>query len=219
MKMMRLSKAGAVGIIWCALLLGQGVWAKLVEVVKVNHNIHLDIRYATKNNFAGKVVYPSAKCYLQDEAAKALAEVEGELEKLGFGLKVFDGYRPLSVQKVFWNIVADKFPNPAERENYVADPAKGSKHNRGTAVDLTLIDLKTGKELEMPSGYDDFSDKAHRTYDKMTSRKAKKNCKLLELVMEKHGFIGLPTEWWHFDFKGWEKYPISDVTFDELAKA
>lgn len=206
-------------VIAVVLLCGQYLLAHLVEVVKVNHHIKLDIRYATTNNFAGKVVYPSAHCYVQEEVAQALNAVERELLQLGLGLKVYDGYRPLSVQKTFWKIVADRFPDTAERENYVANPAKGSRHNRGTAVDVTLIDAKTGKEVEMPSGYDDFSEKAHRNYEKMSSKKARKNCKLLELVMEKHGFIGLPTEWWHFDFKGWEKYPISDVSFTELAKA
>ncbi len=193
-----------------ALLLGQSLLADLIEVVKVNSHIRLDIRYATKNNFTGTIVYPSAKCFLQKEAAIALGKVQAELEHLGFGVKIFDGYRPLSVQKTFWDVVSDKFPDPAEREKYVANPEKGSKHNRGAAVDLTLIGLKTGDELEMPSDFDDFSEKAHRDYDKMTSKKVKKNCKLLELVMEKHGFKGCSSEWWHFDFKGWEKYPISD---------
>ncbi len=192
----------------CAFLFGQSGFASLVEVVKINSHIHLDIRYATTNNFTHRVVYPSAKCYLQREVAQALSEVQTELERLGVGLKIFDGYRPLSVQKIFWKIVSDKFPNTREREKYVANPAKGSKHNRGTAVDVTLIDLKTGKEFKMPSEYDDFSEKAHRNYEKMISKEVKKNCKLLELTMKKHGFNGVSSEWWHFDFKDWQKYPI-----------
>jgi len=181
--------------------------AGLVELIKVIPSIRLDIRYATTNNFTNKVVYPSARCFLQEEAANALAEVQKELSAQGLGLKVFDGYRPLAIQRIFWNICSD--------ERYVANPAKGSKHNRGSAVDLTLIDLKTGNELVMPSGYDDMSEKAHRNYDAMTDE-AKKNCKLLEDSMIKHGFIALPTEWWHFDYKTWKNNPILDISFEEI---
>lgn len=185
--------------------------AELVELVKINSNFVLDIRYATTNNFTGKKVYPSARCFLQQEAAEALDKVQQELEKQNLGLKIWDAYRPLSVQKIFWEIYPD--------ENYVADPVKGSRHNRGCAVDLTLIDLKTGQELVMPSEFDDFSEKAHRNYDKMEPETAK-NCKLLQDIMEKHGFRGLSSEWWHFDFVGidtavgqevWKQYPVSDV--------
>jgi zinc D-Ala-D-Ala dipeptidase len=186
------------------------VSANMVELVNVIPNITLDIRYATENNFTHKVVYPSARCFLQEEAANDLAKVQEELSKEGLGLKVFDGYRPLSVQRIFWSICSD--------ERYVANPEKGSKHNRGTAVDLTLIDLKTGQELVMPSGYDDFSDKAGRNYDAM-SEEAAKNCRKLEDIMVKHNFIALPSEWWHFDYKGWEQHAVADVSFDEIDKA
>jgi D-alanyl-D-alanine dipeptidase len=147
----------------------------------------------------------------------ALAKVQKELSAMGFGLKIFDGYRPLSVQKKFWDAVADIFPDENERALYVANPKIGSKHNRGAAVDITLIDLVTGKEFEMPSGYDEFSEKAYRDYSKMTIN-SRKNCKLLELIMKKHGFDGAYSEWWHFDFNGWEKYPIFDVIFNDLEK-
>ncbi len=185
--------------------------AELVELITLNKNFVLDVRYATTNNFTGKKVYPSARCFLQKEAADALNLVQQELEKQELGLKIWDAYRPLSVQKIFWEI----YPN----ENYVADPAKGSRHNRGCAVDVTLVDLKTGEELTMPSAFDDFSEKAHRNYDKMAPE-ARKNCKLLQDVMEKYGFRGVPTEWWHFDFVGvdtqpgkevWKNYPVSDI--------
>ncbi len=205
-------------LFFCSMLVSSWSFASLVELIKISPHIRLDIRYATKKNFTGNVVYPSARCYLQKEVAVALDAVQREMEAVGLGLKIFDGYRPLSVQKIFWDVVSDRFPDPIERQKYVANPAAGSKHNRGTAVDLTLIDLKTGKELEMPSGYDDFSALAHRIYGKMLSKRARRNCKLLELVMEKHGFIGIPSEWWHFDFKAWEKYPVADVSFDELAQ-
>ncbi|MFH1254060.1 MAG: D-alanyl-D-alanine dipeptidase [bacterium] len=184
--------------------------ANLIEIKKINPTIKLDIRYATANNFTGKVIYPSAQCFLEKEAALALDAVQKELNAKGYGLKIFDGYRPLSVQKIFWEIYPD--------EKYVANPAKGSKHNRGTAVDLTLIDIKSGKELKMPSEFDEFSSRANRNYPKMDNATAKHNCKLLESIMEKHGFIGLTSEWWHFDYKNWKKYPIQDISFTELEK-
>lgn len=185
---------------------------KLVDVTKINSTIQLDIRYATTNNFTKQQVYPCAKCYLEEDVTLAINEVQKELQPLGLGLKIFDGYRPLSVQKIFWSI----FPVPG----YVADPAKGSKHNKGAAVDVTLIKLETGEELEMPSEFDDLSEKAHRQYDKMESDVIRHNCKLLESIMEKHGFVGLATEWWHFNWRKAEEnpdmYPILDVSFDEL---
>lgn len=189
---------------------------ELVDVCKINAHILRDVRYATKNNFVGESVYPSAKCYLQKPAAVALGAVEVELEQLGLKLKVYDAYRPRYVQELFWEKVAKLFPDPAVREQYVANPAKGSKHNRGTAVDVTLVDASTGEELAMPSGYDDFSEKAHRSYADMPTDHIRRNCKLLELVMLKHGFIGISSEWWHFDWKDWEGYPILNVKFEDL---
>jgi zinc D-Ala-D-Ala dipeptidase len=193
----------------CVAAISFSLQAKLVEVTKINPTIMLDIRYSTTNNFTGKIIYPCARLFLEEEAAVALDIVQKELNTLGLGLKIFDGYRPLSVQEIFWKIC----PN----EHYVENPAKGSRHNRGAAVDLTLIDLKNGKELKMPSGYDDFTPKAHRDYVNMKAKTARQNCKLLELVMLKYGFIGIPTEWWHFDFYNWEKYPIQNISFNELA--
>jgi len=190
--------------------------AELVELININNSFVLDVRYATTNNFTGKKVYPSARCFLQKPAALALDQVQKELAKQNLGLKIFDAYRPLSVQKIFWEIC----PN----ENYVADPKKGSRHNRGCAVDLTLINLKTKQELVMPSDFDDLSKKAERDYDSMTPE-VRKNCKLLEEVMEKHGFKGLPSEWWHFDYVGlgskrgkeaWREFPVSDVDIEQV---
>jgi len=174
-----------------------------VNLQKIDVTIRLDIRYATKDNFTKKVVYPEAKCVLRRPVAEALARVQNSLKLQGMGLKMFDCYRPLSVQKIFWALVPD--------ERYVADPKKGSKHNRGAAVDLTLVD-NAGNEMEMPSQYDDFSEKAHRTY-KGATKKAKKNSKRLEAIMVKEGFLPIPNEWWHYDYKGWEKYEIADVPF------
>lgn len=197
----------------CAFFLLAVCWlqADLVELIKINKTFVLDLPYATIHNFTGKKVYPSARCFLQEPAALALDKVQLELKKQNLGLKIWDAYRPLSVQKIFWEICPD--------DNYVANPAKGSRHNRGCAVDVTLVDLKTEKELVMPSRFDDFSEKASRNYDTMTSE-ARKNCKLLETTMEKYGFKGLQSEWWHFDFVGvetelgkeaWKQYPVTDV--------
>ncbi len=130
-------------------------WARLIDIRTVNPNIRLDIRYATTNNFLKRKLYPIAKCALRSSVAQKLALVQTDLEKIGLGLKVYDCYRPFSVTKQMWEFL----PDP----NYVANPARGSRHNRGAAVDLTLVD-RTGKELEMPTPYDDFTKKAHRDY-------------------------------------------------------
>lgn len=177
-----------------------------VELDKINRNILLDIRYATTNNFTGKVVYLETRAFLVSNAAYSLDSVQKELETMGLGLKIYDAYRPLSVQKIFWEIMPD--------ERYVADPKKGSRHNRGMAVDLTLVD-KEGKELSMPTEYDDFTEKAHRDYMNISEEQIK-NRKILEDVMTKYGFIGLTTEWWHFDYRGWEDYEVMDVNFKDI---
>ncbi len=176
----------------------------LVNVAKLIPGVVLDIRYATENNFTKHALYSRARCYLRAPVARKLAEVQGVLTRQGLGLKIFDCYRPLSVQKKLWNLVPD--------ERYVADPEKGSRHNRGAAVDVSLVDATT-KELEMPTDYDDFTERAHRGYVGLPAA-AIKNRALLETIMQQHGFEGLPTEWWHFDFKGWERFPVSDQPID-----
>ena len=184
----------------------------LVDISKINPDIVLDIRYATKNNFTKKILYPQAKCFLQKETADKLNKVQKELKTLGLGLKVFDGYRPYSIQFIMFKA----FPDP----QYVANPYnknfKGSIHNRACAIDCTLVDLKTDKELAMPSKFDDFSSRAHRNYKKMP-KKIRKNCKLLEQIMVKHGFSTFYNEWWHFNDKDWEKYPVLNISFQELS--
>ena len=177
-----------------------------MNIRKLIPDIVLDIRYATVNNFTGKIIYPAAKAYLVRPAAKALALVQRELHEDKLGLKVFDAYRPLSAQKVLWAIK----PDP----DYVADPAQGSRHNRGAAVDLRLIDAN-GEEVPMPTPYDTFSVKAHSGYPDLPLS-VLQNRKQLQNVMIKHGFEPLPTEWWHFDYQSWEKYPILDINFDQL---
>jgi zinc D-Ala-D-Ala dipeptidase len=180
----------------------------LVDIQSVDPGIRLDIRYATENNFTHQKVYDEAACFLRAEAAQNLSKVQEDLEKQGLGLKVFDCYRPLSVQRKFWALVPD--------ERYVANPGKGSRHNRGAAVDLTLV-REDGTELPMPTAYDDFTERAHRDYIKLP-QEAIKDRELLEWIMARHGFVPLPTEWWHFDFAGWEKYPVLDVPFSGLRR-
>ncbi|MBI2812356.1 MAG: D-alanyl-D-alanine dipeptidase [Candidatus Melainabacteria bacterium] len=177
-----------------------------VDIQTVNPRILIDIRYATANNFVGRAVYSSAKCFLRRKVAKKLDLIQKKLEKIGLGLKVWDGYRPFSVQKIFWEIL----PDP----RYVAPPNEGSRHNRGAAVDLTLVD-KEGKELKMPTEFDDFSEKAHSHYDRLP-KEVIHNRTLLHNIMREHGLIPFVTEWWHFDDEEGEKFPIEDKTFEEL---
>jgi zinc D-Ala-D-Ala dipeptidase len=178
----------------------------LVDVQKINPRIKVEIRYATENNFTGKKLYSVGKCFLRKFVAFKLDSVQKELENYGLGIKVWDCYRPLSVQKILWSIVPD--------ERYVANPSKGSRHNRGCAVDLTLVD-SLGNELPMPTGYDDFTEKAHRNYFNLPDTLIK-NRMILENVMRKYGFIPLSTEWWHFDCEGWENFSILDIPLEEI---
>ncbi|MCD6376889.1 MAG: D-alanyl-D-alanine dipeptidase [Caldisericaceae bacterium] len=179
---------------------------EFVDIHQMDPSIVLDIRYATSNNFLHRAVYKQARCFLVKEAALKLQEVQNELKQLGLGLKIFDGYRPLRVQKKMWQIM----PNP----KYVANPAKGSRHNRGCAVDLTLVD-STGKELNMPTEFDNFTVKAHHNYMKLPAR-VRLNRWILKTVMEKHGFKSISSEWWHYDMVGWRKYPVMDFSFSEI---
>lgn len=183
--------------------------AGLVEPTQLDPSLVLDIRYATTNNFAGRQVYPSPRCYLRGDIARRLLAVQKQLRSKGLGLKVYDCYRPFSVQEDFWRIMPD--------ERYVMQPTrdkdgrmvKSSRHNRGAAVDVTLVD-KDGHELVMPTGYDDFTEKAHRG-SPLASSQARKNSAVLEKAMAAQGFDPLPTEWWHFDGPGWQEYPPLDL--------
>ncbi|WP_029460459.1 M15 family metallopeptidase [Solidesulfovibrio alcoholivorans] len=182
--------------------------AGLVDITKVAPDVKLDIRYATPNNFTKVAVYPAAKCYLRADVAARLARVQADLEKQGLGLKVYDCYRPFSIQKKFWALVPneDWVAKPVEKDG---KPATGSKHNRGAAVDLTLVDA-AGNELPMPSGFDDFTEKARRDYTG-GDKAALANSKRLEAAMRKEGFEPLPSEWWHFDGPGWQGYELLDA--------
>jgi zinc D-Ala-D-Ala dipeptidase len=172
----------------------------LVDIRSIDSTIQLDIRYATANNFTHTVLYPIAKAKLRRAAAESLHVVQTDLRRMGLSLKIYDAYRPLSIQKKLWAIV----PN----EDFVANPAKGSRHNRGAAVDLTIID-SLGTELEMPTGYDSFSPRAAQDFMDLPEVELKDR-ELLKTVMQRHGFLSLRSEWWHFDFKSAYQYEILD---------
>jgi len=181
----------------------------LVELTKLDPTIRLDIRYATKNNFLGKAVYKQRRAFLQRPAAEALVRVNQTLRKQGYGLVVFDGYRPWAVTKVFWDVT------PPDKKIFVADPAKGSRHNRGCAVDLSLFDLKTGELVKMPSEYDEMTERAHINYECATAE-AKRLRELLRAAMSAEGFAVYEPEWWHYDYKDWKEYPIMNIKFSEI---
>lgn len=187
--------------------------ADLVELTSLDPTIKTDLRYASDNNFMGTPLYPkTAKAYLQRPAAEALARANRALAAKGHGLWVFDPYRPWFVTRMFWDATPEKF------HLFVADPSKGSRHNRGCAVDLTLYDLTTGKPVETVSGYDEFSDRAYPNYWGGTSRQ-RWHRKLLRRTMEDAGFTVYEAEWWHFDYKDWRSYRIGNQSFEELQKA
>ena len=181
----------------------------LVELAPLNPNIHLDIRYATANDFLGTPVYTQARAFLQRPAADALLRALNHLRPHGYGLLIHDAYRPWYVTKIFW----DAAPN--EGQIFVADPAQGSRHNRGCAVDLTLYDLKTGKPIEMPGTYDEMSERSFPDYPGGTSLQ-RWHRDLLRWAMESEGFTVYEHEWWHFDYKDWHEYPILNVPFEKL---
>ena len=184
---------------------------ELVELIKLDPTLKLDIHYASSNNFLGTPLYEEARAFLQRPAAEALVRANRKLHEEGYGLLIFDGYRPWYVTKIFWDAT------PPEDHPYVADPAQGSRHNRGCAVDLTLYDLKTGQVVPMPSGYDEMSQRAHADYPGGTSEE-RANRELLRSAMEAEEFTVYPEEWWHFDYKDWRKYPIMNAPFAEIGK-
>jgi D-alanyl-D-alanine dipeptidase len=183
----------------------------LVELIKLDPTIRLDVRYATTNNLFGTVFYSEPRAFLQRPAAASLVRVNSKLKPLGYGLLVHDAYRPWYVTKVFWDAT------PTDKKLFVADPAKGSRHNRGAAVDITLYDLKTKQPIEMVSTYDETTDRAYPDYPGGTSLQ-RWHRDLLRAAMEAEGFKVFEAEWWHFDFNDWQKYPILNVRFDQIAK-
>ena len=181
----------------------------LVELVILDPTIKLDIRYASSNNFMSTPFYTQARAFLQRPAAEAVVRGNARLKLYGYGLIIHDGYRPWYVTKMFWD------GTPVDKHQFVGDPAQGSRHNRGCAVDLSLYDLKTGEEVQMPSGYDEMSERAYPNYSGGTNEERDRR-DLLRRIMESEGFTVYPAEWWHFDYKDWSKYPVMNVPFEKL---
>ena len=180
---------------------------ELVDLEKVIPGLVLDIRYATTNNFTGERIYDMAKAYARKPVAESLRKVQQALKSQGLAVKIFDAYRPYRATVRFYEVYRDT--------TYVASPYRGSRHNRGCALDLTLIDLKTGKELEMPTGYDSFSRKAWPSTP-VDDPQVRKNREMLISIMEENGFRVNASEWWHYDFRGWKNFEVLDIDFDEL---
>lgn len=180
---------------------------ELIDLEEFIPGIVLDIRYATTNNFTGEKIYTLAKAYARKPVAESLKKVQADLKSQGLGVKIFDAYRPYKATVKFYEVYRDT--------TYVASPYKGSRHNRGCALDLTLIDLKSGEELKMPTGYDSFT-KAAWPSTPVNDPLVKKNRQLLIQAMQKHGFRVNSSEWWHFDFIGWKKFDVLDIDFEEL---
>ncbi len=180
---------------------------RLVDLTQYIPGIHTDVRYGTPDNFTHQVLYPHPRVLLRLPAARALKAIQAELRARGLGLLVFDGYRPYRITEKMWEIVPD--------DRYAADPRKGSGHNRGIAVDLTLIQLSSGMPVPMPTGYDDFTEKAHYSYQPPDST-VRANRAFLRRTMEKYGFSALETEWWHFYLVNPQEYPLLDLGFEEF---
>jgi zinc D-Ala-D-Ala dipeptidase len=182
---------------------------KLVNLLEYIPGLTLDIRYATTNNFTGEKMYNLPRAYARRPVAEALKKIQAELKPQGLGIKIFDAYRPYRITVKFYEVYKDT--------TYVASPYKGSRHNRGCALDLTLIDLRTGQELKMPTGYDSFKKEAWPSTP-VKDPEVRRNREALINVMQKHGFKVNGSEWWHYDFQGWSKYEILDIDFEELEK-
>jgi D-alanyl-D-alanine dipeptidase len=183
----------------------------LVELVTLDTTIRLDVRYAGKNNEFGRPFYSEARAFLQRPAAEALVRVQRALKAKGYGLLVFDGYRPWAVTKQFWDLT------PADKKVFVANPKNGSRHNRGGAVDLTLYDLATGREADMGGSYDEMTARSYVTYDKGPNDALLRRELLIE-EMSNEGFFVYAFEWWHFDWKDFRDYPVLDVPFGSIKR-
>jgi len=184
---------------------------KMLELRSLIPGIVYDLRYATTNNFMHRLMYPAntTHTFMRQPAAMALQKVQLELDQKGLGLKIFDAYRPYSVTVKFWELVKD--------ERYVANPSKGSGHNRGIAVDLTIISLKNGHELNMGTGFDNFTDTAHHSFTKLPGD-ILQNRQLLRSTMEKYGFKAFESEWWHYFLAEGNGFEILDIDFSKLKK-
>jgi D-alanyl-D-alanine dipeptidase len=183
----------------------------LVDLTSLDPAIRLDIRYATADNFLSTPVYREARAFLQRPAAEALRRAHRALEGTGHGLLVHDAYRPWWVTKVFWEAT------PEDKRDFVADPARGSRHNRGCAVDLTLYRLSDGRAVDMPSLYDEMTERAHPGWAGGAAHPRRLR-DLLRSAMEKEGFTVYESEWWHFDYRDWREYPILNVPFEQVGR-
>jgi zinc D-Ala-D-Ala dipeptidase len=183
--------------------------ADLVELTALAPTIRLDIRYATTRNFLGTPLYSQPRAFMQRPAAEALVRVQRSLAAEGYGLLVYDAYRPWYVTKIFWDAM------PPELHKFVADPAEGSRHNRGCAVDLTLYDLKARRAVSMSSLYDEATERAYANYTGGTAEQRRLR-DLLRRHMEAEGFSVYEFEWWHFDYRDWKAYAIQNVRFEDI---
>jgi len=181
----------------------------LVELVKLDATIRLDILYATTENFLSTPMYSQARAFLQRPAAEALVRANQKLRAAGYGVVIHDAYRPWYVTKMFWEAT------PQDKKIFVADPATGSKHNRGCAVDLSIYELKTGREAAMPSIYDEMTPRAFADYPGGTAEERRHRA-ALRRAMESEGFTIYPNEWWHYDYKDWKEYPIMNFRFEDV---
>lgn len=182
---------------------------ELVDLEEHIPGVLLDIRYATANNFTGEKIYNLAKAYARRPVANALLRAQRDFQAYGYGIKIFDAYRPYAATVKFYEVYGDT--------TFVASPYRGSRHNRGCAIDMTLVDLKTGEELKMPTGYDAFVREAFPNHP-VSDPEVKKNRDLLIRVMENHGFRVNASEWWHFDFRGYRAFEVLDISFEELER-
>ena len=182
---------------------------ELIDLEKFVPNLVLDIRYATTNNFTGEKIYNLSKAYARKPVADALKKIQADLNAKGLGIKIFDAYRPYKATVRFYEVYHDT--------TYVASPYRGSRHNRGCALDLTVVDLKTGQELKMPTEFDSFKKEAWPTSE-VKDPAIRANRQLLINAMEKHGFKVNASEWWHYDFIGWKAYEVLDIDFEALSK-
>ncbi|NBO48461.1 MAG: peptidase M15 [Chitinophagia bacterium] len=206
-------KTFAIIALVCSCFLQQALAQKneMVELKNMIPTIQYDLKYATKNNFTGKRIYPSStnKTFLVKDAAEALQKVAAELKSMDMGIWVWDAYRPYRATVKFWKLIHD--------ERYVANPAKGSGHNRGIAIDMSIYRLSDGKLIEMPTGFDNFSDTAHHDFMQLPENKIK-NRALLKTMMERHGFRSFETEWWHYSWPNNKNYEVLNMSFKKLAK-
>ena len=180
---------------------------ELINLERLIPGIKLDIRYATTNNFTEEKIYNLSRAYARKPVAEALKKAQAEFNKLGYGIKIFDAYRPYAATVKFYEVYRDT--------TYVASPYRGSRHNRGCAIDMTIYDLKTGKDLPMATEYDSFRKEAWPSTP-VKDPVIKKNRDTIISVMKKQGFKVNSSEWWHFDFIGWQKFDVMDISFEEL---